>query len=92
MPALFEAAFTSDGVRTRVDVLSRVNDLEFDLVEVKSGTRVRDEHISDVAIQMHVAEASGVTIRRAYLMHIDNTYVYKAMETMIWTSCFPWRT
>ena len=77
VPALFEAAFTSDGVRTRVDVLSRVNDLEFDLVEVKSGTRVRDEHISDVAIQMHVAEVSGVTIRRAYLMHIDNTYVYK---------------
>ena len=76
VPALYEAAFTSDGVRTRVDVLSRVNDLEFDLVEVKSGTRVRDEHIWDVAIQMHVVEASGVTIRCAYLMHIDNTYVY----------------
>ena len=77
LPALYEAAFTSDGVRTRVDVLSRVNDLEFDLVEVKSGTRVKDEHIWDVAIQTHVVEGSGVTIRRAYLMHIDNTYVYQ---------------
>ena len=76
VPALYEAAFTFEGVRTRVDTLSRVSDLEFDLVEVKSSTRVRDEHIRDVAIQMHVVEGSGVTIRRAYLMHIDNTYVY----------------
>ena len=75
MPALYEAAFTFEGIRTRVDVLSRVNDLEFDLVEVKSSTSVRDEHIRDVAIQTHVVEGSGVTIRRAYLMHIDNTYV-----------------
>ena len=78
VPALYEAAFTSDGVRTRVDVLSRVNDLEFDLIEVRSSTRVRDEHIQDVAIQAHVVEGSGVTIRRAYLMHIDSTHMYRS--------------
>ena len=80
VPALYEAAFTSEGVRTRVDVLSRVKDHEFDLVEVKSSTNVRDEHIHDVAIQKYVVEGSGITIGRTYLMHINNTYVYQGGE------------
>ena len=77
VPALYEAAFTSEGVRTRVDVLSRISDFEFDLIEVKSSTSVKDEHIQDVAIQRHVVESSGVTVRATYLMHIDSCYVYR---------------
>jgi hypothetical protein len=46
-------------------------------VEVKSSTSVKDEHIPDVAIQLHVLAGSGVPIRRAFLLHIDNTYVYE---------------
>ena len=77
VPALFEPAFTFRGIRARVDVLSRSGGRGFDLVEVKSTTRARDEHIRDVAIQMYVVEGSGVPVGRAYLMHIDNTYVYQ---------------
>ncbi len=76
VPALFEAAFAFRGIRTRVDALARSGQA-FDLVEVKSTTRVKREHIPDVAVQMYVAEGSGVPVRRAYLMHIDNTYVYQ---------------
>ena len=75
VPALFEPAFTFRGVRTRVDVLVRSGQ-EFDLVEVKSTTRAKREHIPDVAIQVYAVEGSGIPVRRAYLMHIDNTYVY----------------
>ena len=77
VPALYEPAFTFRGVRTRVDVLIRIGDQGFDLVEVKSTTGPKREHILDVAIQVYAVEGSGVPIRRAYLMHIDRTYVYQ---------------
>ncbi len=77
VPALYEAAFAFEGVRTRVDILLRSGDGKFDLIEVKSTTSAKQEHIPDVAIQMFVVEGSGVHIRRAYVMHIDNTYVYQ---------------
>ena len=77
LPALFEPAFTFQGIRTRVDVLSRSNEQEFDLVEVKSTTGPKDDHIPDIAIQLHVVEGTGISIGRVYLMHINNTYVYQ---------------
>ena len=80
VPALYEPAFTFQGVRTRIDVLSRSGGQEFDLIEVKSTTSAKDEHIPDVAIQLYVVEGSGITIERAYLMHINNTYVYQGGE------------
>ena len=75
--AIYEAAFTFDDVRIRADVLSRNADSTFDLIEVKSSVGVKEEHIPDVAIQLYVAEGSGIPIRRAGLLHIDNTYLYE---------------
>ena len=75
--ALYEPAFTYKGIHSRVDILSRAGCGEFDLIEVKSTTGVKDVHIPDVAIQIHVVEGCGVPIRRAYLMHIDRTYIYQ---------------
>ncbi len=77
VPALYEPAFTFQGIRTRVDVLLRGDGQSFDLVEVKSTTGVRDHHIPDVAIQLHVVEGCGVSVSRAYLMHINNAYLYQ---------------
>ncbi len=76
VPAIYEAAFTFDGVRVRVDVLSRNADGTFDLAEVKSSTTVKAEHVPDVAIQLYVLDGLGIAVRRACLLHIDNTYVY----------------
>ena len=75
--ALYEPAFTFQGIRTRVDVLLRGDGQSFDLVEVKSTTAARDHHTPDVAIQLHVVEGCGVSISRAYLMHINNAYLYQ---------------
>ena len=77
IPALYEAAFAFQSIRTRVDILKRSGDQEFDLVEVKSSTSVKPEHIPDAAIQLHVLEGSGIHVKRAYLMHINNEYVYQ---------------
>jgi CRISPR/Cas system-associated exonuclease Cas4 (RecB family) len=76
VPAIYEAAVTGDGVRVRADVLVRVPGEPFDLIEVKSTASVKPEHEWDVAVQLHAFEAAGLPIRRAYLMHLDRSYVY----------------
>ena len=78
IPAIYEAGFTFQGIRTRVDILKRSGHDAFDLVEVKSTTKVKPEHISDVAIQVYVAEGSGVAINQAFLMHLNRSYTPRA--------------
>ena len=73
---LYEAAFTFEGIRIRADILVQGNDGGFDLVEVKSSTGAKPEHVPDVAIQLYVLQNLGVPISNAYLMHINNGYVY----------------
>jgi hypothetical protein len=41
------------------------------VVEVKSSTDVKPEHIGDVGIQTHVVRRSGVTVERAEVMHLN---------------------
>ena len=76
VPPLYEAAFTFEGIRIRADILVQANNGGFNLVEVKSSTSVKPEHVADVAIQLHVLENLGVRIDHTYLMHINNRYVY----------------
>ena len=75
--AIFEGAFTFEKIRIRADILTRNNDGTFDLIEVKSTTSAKAQHIPDVAIQLHVLEGLGISIRTAYLMHINKEYVYE---------------
>ncbi len=80
IPALYEPAFTFQSIRTRIDVLSRNSLRAFDLVEVKSSTRLKPEHITDVAIQVYAVEGSGIPVNGAYLMHLNNAYEYQGGE------------
>ncbi|MBI1784283.1 DUF2779 domain-containing protein [Candidatus Sumerlaeota bacterium] len=77
IPAIFEAGFTSEGIRVRADVLSRVRAQLFDLTEVKSTSKMKDYFLSDLAIQFYVLAGSGVEIRRAGIMHLNTGYIYR---------------
>ena len=74
--AICEAAFIYDGVRIRADVLERLEDGNWNLVEVKSSTSVKDVYYPDVAVQYYVLEGCGLTISGAGILHINNQYVY----------------
>jgi hypothetical protein len=75
---IFEAGFHEIGVRVRPDVLVRVNGTEiWDMIEVKSSTKVKDEHIPDAAIQAEVIEAAGVQLRFKSILVINNKYRYE---------------
>jgi hypothetical protein len=74
--AIHEAAFLFEGVRVRVDILARAERGGWDLIEVKSSASVKEEYLPDVAVQLHVVQGSGVRVRRAGILHINNRYVY----------------
>ena len=65
-----------DDVRIRVDILERIADNSWNLVEVKSSTSVKDVYYPDVAVQYYVLEGCGLQISRAGILHINNQYVY----------------
>jgi Domain of unknown function(DUF2779) len=76
VPAIYEATLTHDQVLIRADILRRNRGGSFDLLEVKSSTEVKDEHLWDVAIQAHVLRGGGLRLRRQGLLLIDTGYVY----------------
>ena len=72
--AIFEAAFTEDDVRVRVDVLKRGQGGLWTLVEVKASSSVRDDYIDDVAVQLITVERAGLRVQKtlvAHLAHVD---------------------
>ena len=70
---VFEASFEADGVFVAVDVLERDGDA-FDVIEVKSTTSTRAEHVQDLAIQIHVIRQNGLKVNRAEVMHLNKDY------------------
>jgi predicted RecB family nuclease len=78
--AIYEAAFLSDDIRVRVDILERLENGRWNLIEVKSSASVKDVHLPDVAVQWHVLRGAGLEIDKAFLMHVNNEYVYDGKE------------
>ena len=73
---LFEAAFTYDDLFVRPDVLVRLDDGSCHLIEVKSSTGMKPEHVTDAAVQRWVLEGAGLAVSRVSLLHLDSTYLY----------------
>ncbi len=78
---IFEASVLVDNRYCRVDVLVPVPDEtgeepnRWDLVEVKSSTRVKDVNVNDVAFQYDALTRAGIVLRTLYLMHVNTAYV-----------------
>lgn len=80
---IFQAAFSSDfngsKVRVFIDVLQRNHSQQnqWDLIEIKAATSVKEHFIDDVAIQARTAHEAGLSIQRIFLMHINNEFIYQ---------------
>jgi len=84
--AIFEAALVHDGLLVRVDCLERRADGRWRLNEVKSSTRIKDEHLEEVALQTYVVAGNGLPLADAYLVFINDKYVRD--ETIDWNELF----
>jgi len=80
-PVIYEASFMEGDVFVAVDVIERVNG-GHNLIEVKSTTRVKDEHIPDVAVQVHVLRKAGIDVARAELMHLNSACRFPDMQDL----------
>ena len=65
---IVQPAFDLHGITIRPDMLNKG---QARLSEIKSGTRVKDEYILDVAIGTAAARASGLTIETMELIHLN---------------------
>ena len=71
---IYEAAFSYDNVFVKVDIL-RKTDIGWEIYEVKGSTGVKDVYYDDVSIQYYVLKGSGLSVSKAFLVHINNQYV-----------------
>lgn len=69
VPALFEAAFTYDSVRIRVDILERAGDGCWKLIEAKNSTAVTDVFKADLQVQYYVLNGLGLKIAKAGILN-----------------------
>ncbi len=72
---LYEPAITAGRLYARADILIPVGKDEWDIVEAKSTTQVKEEHLHDLSFQKYCYTNAGLKIRKCFLMHINNEYV-----------------
>jgi hypothetical protein len=72
-PVICEASFANKDGFCSVDIL-RVFDDGIEIIEVKSSTGVKSEHIDDMAYQYYILNSCGYKIKNISLMHINNKY------------------
>ena len=66
--SVHDAVFVADGTFVIVDLLERLPE-GFALVDVQSIYDMRPQDLPDVVVQVHVARAAGLDIRRVEIMH-----------------------
>ena len=69
-----EASFAYKGLFCSVDILHRNGD-GWDIVEVKSSTKLHDIYLHDMAFQCYVLIKSGLNIKGVYNLHLNSEYV-----------------
>jgi hypothetical protein len=74
---LFEVAFKSENAYARADILNPVGKNDWEIIEVKSSTEVKDVNLHDLALQRYAYEGAGLSITKCFILHINNEYVRK---------------
>jgi hypothetical protein len=74
VPTIFEAALVHDGLLIRVDALERLPDRRWRLNEVKSSTRIKNEHLEELALQSYIIAGNGLELAEAHLVYINAKY------------------
>ena len=74
---IFQGRFEAENITFICDVLRVVGQNEVDLYEIKSSTKVKTDHILDLAFQVSVLEKCGYAVRDVFVMHVDTNYVRK---------------
>ena len=72
---LFQPRFEWKEFTCISDIVSVVSANTVDLYEIKSSTKVKPDHLYDLAFQKAVLEGNGFTVRNVSVIHVNNQYV-----------------
>jgi predicted RecB family nuclease len=79
--AVYEATFCAGNLAVSADILLR-QPTGWALIEVKSASGVKPEHVADASYQAWVARAAGVEIVEVEVMHLNPECRFPALETL----------
>ncbi len=72
---LFEAGIMIGELFARADILVPVGVDEWDVIEVKGSTEVKEDHLHDLSFQKYVYTQFGLKIRNCAVLHINKEYI-----------------
>lgn len=83
---IFEASFEHQGCYSRADII-KFNDhsARWTIIEVKSTTKLKDEHINDVGLQAWIMAKSGLPIEQINVMYLNPACRYPHLENLFIT-------
>lgn len=80
---IFEAAFEYKGCFARADIIIYSKETKrWSIFEVKSTTKVKDEHLDDVGLQAWIMTNAGLPIEKICIMHINNECRYPNLKNL----------
>ena len=79
--AIYEASFLADQVFAAVDILLREPN-GWRVIEVKSTTQLKPQHVPDAAIQVHVLRRAGLTVTGADVMVLNRECTYPDLSNL----------
>jgi len=76
VPVIFQPTISRDNLFCRADIIKYNEETDnWDIIEVKSSTQVKDIHYKDLSFQKICFDKAGINIGRLYLIHVNNQYV-----------------
>lgn len=72
---IFQGRFETKDITCIVDILHKTGEKKFDLIEIKSSTKVKGEHLTELAFQTIVLEDAGMTIDKMFVIHTNKDYI-----------------
>ncbi len=80
---IFEAAFEYKGCYARADIL-KFNKLtqRWTLLEVKSATKIKAEHLDDIGLQAWIIANSGIKLERICVIHLNSDCQYPDLSNL----------
>lgn len=82
-PIIFEAAFEYKGCYARADVITYSELTQrWSIIEVKSTTKVKDEHLDDVGLQVWIMANAGLPIEKISLLHLNTLCKYPDLDNL----------
>ena len=83
---LYEAAFEYNGLYARADILTFSKETgRWKMFEVKSSTKLKDEHLDDIGLQAWIIAKTGLPLEQISLLHINNECVFPNLSNLFTT-------